>query len=316
MKRHLTKFLLCSFLVCPVMLQAQHSVMIKTPDGRQFSISGDSTKYSFKATIARYEERYADAGRLKVQAIKAGEFKDPAGAYYDAACYMSLAETYDEAFEYLSASLKGGFDDVSHVMYDSDLDNLKADKRWKKVVGPYQKKYFKVNNEELASLYQADQQVRLAGVKDWDQVNREDSVRRLKVLKALDRGKVKSAHDYYKAAMIMHHGLDVEDNEKAHELALKALEFEDPHRMAPWLAAASKDRALIRAGKPQWFGTQGLEYLKVTRKMGINPELIDTTAVSSEQRAAWNAPTIETIRTYINNFKAEKKADSTTGTKN
>ncbi|MCE7994284.1 MAG: hypothetical protein HEP71_20020 [Roseivirga sp.] len=287
---------------------AQHSVKITTPGGQMITISGDSTKYFFKANVANYEGRFKDAANLKLKGIEMGESKNESGSYYDVACYFSLAGDKENGFKYLKRSLDSGYDDIAHMLFDKDLKILREDKSWKSELKKPMKAYFKLNNEDLANMFGEDQAARLSGGKiDWDELKLKDAERRNRVMKLVAKDKVKSAHDYYKAAFIMHHGYEVEDYKMAHDLALKAIEFDDRHRMSPWLAAATKDRYLLKAGKPQWYGTQGMEFLQKTRKMGINPDKIDTTAVSDDQRKAWNAPSIEQIRTYVNNYISEQE---------
>lgn len=296
------------FLLLSSGLYAQHSVNVTTPGGQIYTLSGDSTKYFFKANVANYEGHYKDAAELKLKGIEQGESNNESGSYYDVACYFSLAGDKENGFKYLKQSLALGYDDIAHMLFDKDLKLLREDKNWKTELRKPMKAYFKVNNEELSNMFGEDQAARLSGGEiDWDDLKVKDAERRDRVKKLVAKGKVRSAHDYYKAAFIMHHGYEVEDYEMAHSLALKALEFDEKHRMSPWLAAATKDRYLLKAGEPQWYGTQALVFLQQTRKMGIDPAKIDTTAVNAAQRKAWNAPSIEMIRTYIRNYEAEQQ---------
>lgn len=303
-----------SLIVCAIMLlsgtlSAQHRVSVTTPAGQTLSISGDSTKFSFKATIAKYEGKYKDAAKFMVLSVESGQATDIGSAYYNAACYYSLAEDKSNGFMYLKKGIDSGYNDIGNMLFDKDLEYLRQDDGWKKEMNAYTKKYFKDNNEELAMMFGEDQAVRLSGKPiDWEVVAPQDEVRRKRVLELLESGKVHSADDYYKAAFIMHHGTDSVAYLKSHELALIAIGFGDnKHKMAPWLAAASKDRYLLSINKPQWFGTQDMEFLQETKKMGMNPAKIDTTAVTPEQRLEWNAPPIERIRTYLKNYQEAKK---------
>lgn len=285
----------------------QHTVTLTTPNGQTLTISGDSTKHSFKANLARYKGQYKDAAEHKLKGIENGESRNKGASYYDVACYYSQAKDLENGFRYLKESIKLGFNDIAHMLFDKDLVFLRADASWKKELKKPIKAYFKNNNEELANMFGVDQAERLSGKPiDWDVLRVEDRKRRDRVQVLLKKGKVKSADDYYKVAFIMHHGEEVDDYKKAHDLALKAFSFEKKHNMSPWLAAATKDRYLLKAGKPQWFGTQGMEFLQKTSKMGINPEKIDITAVDDDQRKAWNAPSLETIKTYLKNYEEEQ----------
>lgn len=289
-------------------VNGQHTVKIKTPEGQVLTISGDSTKYSFKASVANYEGRFKEAANLKLKSIEMGESGNESSSYYDVACYFSLVGDKVNGFKYLKQSIDLGYDDIAHMLFDKDLEILREDKSWKSQLKKPMKAYFKLNNEDLAYMFGEDQAARLSGGKiDWDALKLKDAERRDRVKKLIAKDKIKSAHDYYKAAFIMHHGYEVEDYKLAHDLALKAIAFEDRHSMSPWLAAATKDRYLLKVGKSQWFGTQGMEFLQKTMKMGINPDKIDTTAVSPDQRKAWNAPSIKTIESYLKNYEEEQK---------
>jgi len=67
---------------------------------------------------------------------------------------------------------------------------------------------------------------------------------------------VRTAEDFYRAAMLFQHGTEASDWRKARELALRAVELHPEYREAKWLAAAALDRELVRTGKRQRYGTQ------------------------------------------------------------
>jgi len=281
---------------------SQHTVMVKK-NGMTYSIQGDTTKLSFKSTIAEFEERYNDAANYLVMAIEKGEFKkeELKGAYYNSACYYSLVGNSKKAVKYLLESIKNGYDDLGHLDYDKDLSGLKDSHEWKFNIDPVLTKYYLENNKRLAQLFNDDQSPRLSGQMN-KQIAVEDSIRRIEVADMLDKGLVKSGHDYYRAAMIMQHGTNSDDYEKAHELTKKALTNKQVHPMAPWLYAATKDRLLLSQGKPQWYGTQGVIWKK--GKMTLNPKEIDTNAVAPKERIKYGAPSIETIREYLKSFNS------------
>jgi hypothetical protein len=118
----------------------------------------------------------------------------------------------------------------------------------------------------------------------------------------MENNLLNSGHDFYKAAMIMHHGNSENDYKLAEILIQKALVTNQIHHMAPWLSAAIKDRLLLKLGKPQWYGTQNMTVIK--GKIAMDPKIIYTTAVTPEKRKELNAPTIETLREYLKNFKS------------
>ena len=71
---------------------------------------------------------------------------------------------------------------------------------------------------------------------------KEDPERRSRVLELYDSGVLKTANDYYHAAMIFQHGETPDDFLFAHELAVASLALGS--RNARWLAAATEDRFL------------------------------------------------------------------------
>jgi len=148
------------------------------------------------------------------------------------------------------------------------------------------------NNKELESMYEADQSER----KDWpssqdaiNAMNERDRKRRAAVMQMLSSGALKTAGDYFHAAMIMQHGEEPTDFMLAHELAVVA-GFKG-HPTGKWLAAASWDRLLQRLGKAQRFGTQ-------YRRIGNDPwtmEPLDT-GLPDSVRAEYGVPTLEESR--------------------
>jgi hypothetical protein len=84
-----------------------------------------------------------------------------------------------------------------------------------------------------------------------------DAARRAQVAKLLQDGKLKTAEDFYDAALIFQHGSTADDYLLAHVLAMDAMAKGDTSARA--LAAVTLDRYLQRAGKKQIFGTQYLD---------------------------------------------------------
>jgi hypothetical protein len=114
-----------------------------------------------------------------------------------------------------------------------------------------------------------------------------DAQRRARVREILDEGGARVAADYFHAAMVFQHGDTVEDAQTAHQLALQALTLDPEHREARWLAAAAKDRELMRRGEPQLYGTQ----LTRSAVAGWRWELFPVDpSVTDEERAIWNVP--------------------------
>jgi hypothetical protein len=121
------------------------------------------------------------------------------------------------------------------------------------------------DNPEMAAIYAADQAVRqdvaatlaaiLAGGRERAvRFHAEDAVRRQQVKALLDAGELRTATDFYSAALVYQHGDTAEDYLMAHTLAVAALG--EGSTESPWLAAATLDRYLQKIGQPQIYGTQ------------------------------------------------------------
>jgi len=114
-------------------------------------------------------------------------------------------------------------------------------------------------NSELAELCAADQEEREA---DWSRlseaellaISERDALRRERVLALIQEDALATAEDCYHAALVLQHGDAPEHFLLAHALASIAAFQGYPG--ANWLAAASLDRFLQNAGRPQVFGTQ------------------------------------------------------------
>lgn len=117
------------------------------------------------------------------------------------------------------------------------------------------------DNPEMAAILAADQAVRqdlaavLAGGRDGAlRIHAADAVRRQQVRAMLDAGALRTATDFYYAALVFQHGDTPEDYLMAHTLAVAALG--EGSTESPWLAAATLDRYLQAVGQPQIYGTQ------------------------------------------------------------
>lgn len=143
------------------------------------------------------------------------------------------------------------------------------------------------NNAELQRIYEEDQADRAGGPNakaDWSAVEARDKARQERVHQILAEGGARTAADHFHAAMVFQHGDSDDEIAKAHELSLKAAELDPEHRVARWLAAAAKDRLLMRQGKPQLYGTQ---FKKVDGKWVLHE--VDP-SVTDEERAKWGCP--------------------------
>lgn len=208
---------------------------------------------------------------------------------YDAACCLALAGRPDAAFEHLNASASNGYRDPAHLAEDADLVSLHADARWVAVAEKVQRNrgaYLASVNPELESIYAADQGDRRTpdAQKDWTSIGLRDTERRARVSAILEAGGARVSADYFHAAMVFQHGHDLIDYQRAHDLALKAVEMDATDATARWLAAASEDRLLMNEGKPQEYGTQFRTVDGRWELYEVDPSVTDAV------RKEWNVP--------------------------
>jgi hypothetical protein len=114
------------------------------------------------------------------------------------------------------------------------------------------------DDAELVQLREQDQEDRLArnSRPDSSAVRAaRDEVRRKRVLEILSEGRIRTAGDYYRAALVMHHGDAVSDARTAAAFARTSLVLKDSPA-ARQLVAATWDRLMVRLNRPQWYGTQ------------------------------------------------------------
>lgn len=110
------------------------------------------------------------------------------------------------------------------------------------------------DNAKLTQLFNEDQDARQAKHITWSDVSAADAARRDAVHKMLEVGEVRTANDYYHAALIYQHGQEPDDYLLAHVLAVDAISL--GKKNARWLSAATLDRYLLSVSKSQIFGTQ------------------------------------------------------------
>ena len=154
------------------------------------------------------------------------------------------------------------------------------------------------SNHDLASMEVQDQADRAAGSNkiDWDVVSTRDAARRTEVLQLLNAGDIRSADDFYNAALIFQHGDSIQDTQLALALATTSARMNPSNQQAQVLMAQAWDRILVRSGKPQWYGTQ-FQRSKTTGKWELFPT--DPTAVTEAQRTALGLPTLAETLAHI-----------------
>jgi hypothetical protein len=115
------------------------------------------------------------------------------------------------------------------------------------------------NNAELKYLHEQDQSDRspaLGKTEDWNAIVTRDQMRRERVKALFRAGRIRTADDYYHAAMVLQHGDKPEDFLLAHEFCVAAIVEGKNDKESRWLGASAEDRLLMALDRPQRFGTQ------------------------------------------------------------
>jgi len=248
--------------------------------------------------------------RLFDDAIKISP--ETAGEAYDHGACLARAGDADGAFKALGRAVDLGAHDGEHLQVDVDLATLHEDPRWQTLVtkiAAAQEAYVGSLNRELYRLYQADQADRTDDQKDWPGVARRDAERRKRVKEIVASNGARVSDDYFHAAMIFQHGDDVADYQTAHDLALKAAALVPTHPKARWLAAAAKDRELMKLGQPQKYGTQ----FRIENEQWVL-YVVDP-SVTDEERAKWNVPPLAQAEEHVRTMNGRPRSDSEAGAK-
>lgn len=174
------------------------------------------------------------------------------------------------------------------------ISSCKTDKKQES-----EKQIIEIDNAELIEIYEKDQNDRMTDNINWFEVNKRDSLRRMRVHQLLDSGKVKTGKDFKSAAMVFQHGNDSIDYGLAVNLMKKAIEKDST--INKWLFAAATDRYLLSKGEPQIYGTQ-------YQKMGDEPWKlgeIDTTKISDAERIKYGVETLTEQREKVKQMNSE-----------
>ena len=150
------------------------------------------------------------------------------------------------------------------------------------------------DNSELKRMFEEDQSSRKLEKIDWNKLKKEDEARMKRVEEMAGSGILKTANDYYHAAMIYQHGSDSTAYKKAWKYSKQSAAIDTTNENARWLSVASNDRYLLSIGKPQIYGTQ---FLILENKWYLSD--FDSTKVTDEERKAYGTRTIKEIREYL-----------------
>ncbi len=220
--------------------------------------------------------------------------------FYNASCAASLANDKKKSLKWLEIAINNGFDNLKHIKTDSDLDNIRKEKKYNKIITELQKKkelieskYDKPLQTELLAIRDEDQKYRMQlnetqnkfgkdskEIKDlWKIITQKDSINISKVEKILDEkgwiGKDKVGADANSALflVIQHNTLEIQ--KKYLPMMKEAVSKGDANASS---LALLIDRIEIREGRKQVYGSQiGTNPLTKTQYIFplIDPDNVD-----------------------------------------
>lgn len=151
--------------------------------------------------------------------------------------------------------------DVEALKKDEDLAPLRDDPGFTALLQriPSMPDPFPGSNPELKQLFAEDQGDRMAlGPKstqdDFRRLVARDLARRERVKALIAAKALKTGADFIGAGFVFQHGNTLEDYALARQMGVEAAKVGHPDGL--WLAAAAWDRWLMKAERPQRFGTQ------------------------------------------------------------
>jgi hypothetical protein len=151
------------------------------------------------------------------------------------------------------------------------------------------------NNARIAQLFAEDQDDRRGFPNTkltYKEINLRDEDRRSEVLELLKRAEIRTAQDYFYAAVIFHHGQTFEHYRMAASLSWIAHELEPGNAAYAWQTASSWDRMMLKKNRPQWYGVQA--HRDDQNRVVLSQ--IDETAVNDDERAHFNVRPLQELK--------------------
>jgi hypothetical protein len=159
------------------------------------------------------------------------------------------------------------------------------------------------DSAELRRLHDEDQADRQSDSIDWAVVGPRDTARRTRVKALFAENGLRTAHDFYHAAMILQHGDSPEDKLLAHEFCVVAIVKGKNDKETRWLAASAEDRFLSEIGRKQRFATQFR--IDASGPAHLNP--VDE-SVTDELRRLMDAPSLDEARAFADELNRKPVA--------
>lgn len=266
-----------------------------------------------QAKEAYKSKDFNKAGELVDQALKQKKLATVPKLYW-AAQTWAQAGRVDNAFRYLNATVRAGFDDLTQLQSDSLLRPLHPDRRWPRLLATVAKMDAALDQplkKELAEIHRADQNIRIK-IREEEkksgpvspavealeaQMDKVDEQCMAQVLAILDRQGWPSTqlvgreglHTIY--LVIQHAPPSVQRK------YLPMLQASAKRGELEWSSVAlTEDRVLSGLGKPQVYGSQ-VRLNKETKKYELYP--IEDEARVDERRAAIG---LEPLATYAKRY--------------
>ena len=152
------------------------------------------------------------------------------------------------------------------------------------------------DNGRLKAIYESDQQARRKTPIDWTVVAEQDRAHRAEARTLMQAGALRTAADYFHAAMVFQHGEELDDIRLAFSLAQISATLDPAHKRARWLTAAAWDRTLMSKNVPQWYGTQ---YYQPAPGAPTELYKVDEAAVTDAERASMQVPSLQEARDLL-----------------
>lgn len=136
--------------------EGQQSPQVKTKEKTPAREDLDGEEWFSRAYQLHQKDRYAEAIDSFKHAVDLGYRKST--AMYNIACGYSLLNDKENALVWLQRALDSGFDSAELLADDSDLDPLRSDDRFRKLIAgvPYANKVEKYSNKRRDRLEQAE----------------------------------------------------------------------------------------------------------------------------------------------------------------
>lgn len=198
--------------------------------------------------------------------------------FYNAACAASLANDKKNSLKWLEIAINNGFDNLNHIKTDSDLDNVRKEKKFNKIITKLQKKtelieanYDKPLQKELLEIFKEDQEIRNQYIsaqkkygyqgKEMDSLGKimtlKDSLNLKKIVKILDEkgwvGKDKVGGQANQTLFLVIQHSDLKIQQKYLPMMKDAVKKGNANSSS---LALLEDRIALREGKKQIYGSQ------------------------------------------------------------